>query len=448
MEEAVISKDQISNAFRQRKEAAMDEILDGRGHFVEEAPGKGQSPESMHVPQGDRQLPLVGKDGVGRRAPDLHKSVDDIAAASVGKCRSSDGVKEINRGQQLRTDAEDDVCPLEVERSRLNMLINGPRLKKMVFNGVYGEEDRSRKRNGDGKMQGNGGAAPTGCYKCGRPGHWSRDCPISPSNPEGGSKPNPESNTTSNPKPNSSRGPYKPGGPNSTEGAPEKPKRLSSTRPKLTAELLLSNDGLGYVLRHFPGAFKYHGRGHEISDLNNLISLYAQWHKHLIPYYSFGQFLQKVEKLGGTRRVKMCLRELRDRVANGGDPTKLHEAPVENIDPHHEADAEENMDGDLSVPNEDNLLVENLEGDNIQEEMLDEIYMKASEEPSIAISAEAAPQPSPVPEVPSQTLDKGQDASKFSSVTAEQKARMEANRLKALERMKARASQEASVPSA
>lgn len=28
----------------------------------------------------------------------------------------------------------------------------------------------------------------------------------------------------------------------------------------------------------------------------------------------------------------MCIRDLRERVANGGDPTKLHEAPVEHDD--------------------------------------------------------------------------------------------------------------------
>ncbi|KAK4415846.1 60S ribosome subunit biogenesis protein NIP7 [Sesamum alatum] len=85
--------------------------------------------------------------------------------------------------------------------------------------------------------------SPTGWYKCGRPGHWSCDCPSA-------LKPNPSSSTDNNPPlpPNSefnsdtrSRPPL----------APQKPKQNAQrkTRPKLTPDLLLSNAGIGYILR-------------------------------------------------------------------------------------------------------------------------------------------------------------------------------------------------------
>lgn len=45
----------------------------------------------------------------------------------------------------------------------------------------------------------------------------------------------------------------------------------------------------------------------QASDLGNLIGLYTQWHSHLLPYYSFDQFAQKVEQVGASRRVRVCL---------------------------------------------------------------------------------------------------------------------------------------------
>ncbi|KAK1262379.1 hypothetical protein QJS04_geneDACA019574 [Acorus gramineus] len=246
-------------------------------------------------------------------------------------------------------------------------------------------------------------AAPTGCFKCGRPGHWSRDCPstgpAAAGNPSNSINPNPSSGFTRSSS-QATEAEHK----GSALKASQKAKKpsLPRTRPKLTPEILLSDDGLGYVLRHFPRAFKYHGRGHEVSDLGNLIGLYQQWHSQLLPYYSFDQFVQKVEQVGTTKHVKMCIRELRERVARGGDPTKLHEPPVEHVEPDWQEPCQPSQT--TAIP-------------------------------------DVHPEQMPVEEQTMQvtSISGSGDAPKVQKITDEQRARMEANRLKALERAAARA---------
>nr|GEV08901.1 TIMELESS-interacting protein [Tanacetum cinerariifolium] len=272
-------------------------------------------------------------------------------------------------------------------------------------------------------MESNAGAAPTGCYKCGRPGHWSRDCPSNP-NPN----PNSSNNDQFSNKPAATSHPFKPsGGP---QKQIEKPKKVPKTRPKLTAELLLSDDGLGFVLKHFPKALKCRGRGHETSDLGNLLSLYAEWHSQLIPYYSFNHFIHKLEQVGGSKRVKLCMWDLREKVANGGDPAKLLETPKAHEDPNNEQDAidleEPNAHSEDTLPNHDT--------DDFQHDLFDEIYRSTIEEPSRSLNNEGTIADTTVPkEPPPQTTD-----ANGIEMSEEVKARIEANRLKALEKAAAR----------
>lgn len=312
-------------------------------------------------------------------------------------------------------------------------------------------------------------SAPTGCFKCGRPGHWSRDCPSAP--PSSSTNPNPTAGasyppSSSRPAPYQPRQPPKPAaaaaeGEDAPQEGGKKKKKERVTRPKLTPDLLLSDDGLGYVLRYFPKAFKPRARpGHEVEDLGNLIKLYADWHSRLIPYYSFEQFVRKVEKVGASNRVRRCISELKERVARGGDPTKLHEPAVEEVMPEGELDGATQEDPILGTepPSTDSHvmelvqedidppLVESNDVDPMQEDLLNEIYQNTADEPGIRPGEGGAGEPL----APRET-EKHQDGgtsggSKPSKIelTDEQKARMEANRLKALERAaaaRARASQ-------
>ncbi|CAB4289498.1 unnamed protein product [Prunus armeniaca] len=68
----------------------------------------------------------------------------------------------------------------------------------------------------------------------------------------------------------------------------------------------------------------------EVRDLENLIGLYTEWHSRLLPYYSFDQFVHEMR----SNRLPPLDKKLRERVASGGDPTKLHEPAVEQGSPN------------------------------------------------------------------------------------------------------------------
>ncbi|CAL4904788.1 unnamed protein product [Urochloa decumbens] len=315
-------------------------------------------------------------------------------------------------------------------------------------------------------------APPTGCFKCGRPGHWSRDCPSAPSSTDPAS--NPSRFASSSSYPNSTK-PRPPASSVPEGDAPQdknKKKKERATRPKLTPDLLLSDDGIGFVLRYFPKAFKPRARpGHEVEELGNLIKLYTDWHSRLIPYYSFEQFVRKVEKVGAGNRVRRCISELRDRVARGGDPTVLHEAPVEDVTPAPEPDGTAPEDTFLGTegnhvtdPAHEDLIdahppMESNDVDLMQEDLLNEIYEKAADEPQIP-AGEGSNKEAPESLVPKEASSHEDAASKAQKqqdeagstkrakieLTEEQRARMEANRLKALERAAARARASQSQP--
>ncbi|XP_056842193.1 uncharacterized protein LOC108863311 isoform X2 [Raphanus sativus] len=266
-------------------------------------------------------------------------------------------------------------------------------------------------------------SAPTGCFKCGRPGHWSRDCPSSA--PVAGGNPAPSSSQTPN---NDSQRSFPKSGNSAAAaagGPVPKATKARVQRPKLTPEMLLSEDGLGYVLRHFPRSFKYRGRGKEVSDLGNLIRMYSEWHSHLLPYYSFDQFVHKVQQVAATKRVKICINELRERVASGVDPNKLYEKQEDNA---LLSDDQGDVDVDMDQPRSDEENIPpkkrvdadvdaDTNADAFQDSMLDEIFDNATDS-------------RPAQKLPSveKEMDQGNE------LTEEQRARMEANRLKAMER--------------
>ncbi|KAG6508798.1 hypothetical protein ZIOFF_034180 [Zingiber officinale] len=114
----------------------------------------------------------------------------------------------------------------------------------------------------------------------------------------------------------------------------------------------------------------------------------AQWHSQLIPYYSFDQFVRKVEQVGATGRVRRCISELKDKVANGGDPSKLYESLLKKLLQKLNKTANIVLsfttidDPTAGEPVADAVdpLFDSIETDHIQEEeIFNEIYHKATE---------------------------------------------------------------------
>eukprot|EP00850_Spirogloea_muscicola_P015108 SM000113S24064 [mRNA] locus=s113:253421:255855:- [translate_table: standard] len=119
------------------------------------------------------------------------------------------------------------------------------------------------------------------------------------------------------------------------------PAKAPRKRPKLTADLLLSERGLGYVLEHFPKRVLIKGKGHEAGDLHRLLHQYLQWQLHVFPSLSFPEFTEKLERLGATRRLRACLRELQEKVAQASCPGNGDQHAAMAPEPDSEACGEE-----------------------------------------------------------------------------------------------------------
>ncbi|CAM6024519.1 unnamed protein product [Sphagnum balticum] len=273
---------------------------------------------------------------------------------------------------------------------------------------------------------------PTGCYKCGGKGHWARDCTAVPVAALSSQAPGSSSADLleASLKPQDGRGETHQRGSSTAAGSSGGKAAVPRQRhkvPKLTPDLLLSREGLGYVLEKLPQQVTIKGRGHEVEDLKSLLEAYMRWHARLLPYYSYSQFVAKVEKLGANKRVRMCMKELRDQVSRGEELQVVDDANDQGGSMDFNEDAAEESAYRQEKPQD--LHVESTKRKLIVGEGIEDSQQEIQEQQCVHVESTKL------------RLTVGEEGTKESEqeIQQQQRARMEANKLKALERARARA---------
>ncbi|CAK9235445.1 unnamed protein product [Sphagnum troendelagicum] len=273
---------------------------------------------------------------------------------------------------------------------------------------------------------------PTGCYKCRGKGHWARDCTAVPAAALSSQAPGSSSADLleATLKPQDGRGETDRRGSSTAAGSSGGKAAVPRQRhkvPKLTPDLLLSHEGLGYVLEKLPQQVTIKGRGHEVEDLKSLLEAYRRWHARLLPYYSYSQFVAKVEKLGANKRVRMCMKELRDQVSRGEELQVVDGANDQGGSMDFNEDAAE--EGAYRQEKPQDLHVESTKRKLIVGEGIEDSQQEIQEQQFVHVESTKL------------RLTVGEEGTKESEqeIQQQQRARMEANKLKALERARARA---------
>lgn len=78
--------------------------------------------------------------------------------------------------------------------------------------------------------------------------------------------------------------------------------------PKLDENLLTSSKGIPKLHKITKSRLKFRGKGHEFSDMTNLLSMYQLWLDEMYPRAKFRDALAMVEKLGHTKRLQVMRR--------------------------------------------------------------------------------------------------------------------------------------------
>lgn len=89
-------------------------------------------------------------------------------------------------------------------------------------------------------------------------------------------------------------------------------KRQIKKRKGFTEDHLCSPEGMQTIYDTFPKLCKFRGRGHESSDLKNMMYQYKLWAFRLHPGVAFPDILADCERFGNKKQTKECLQNLRE----------------------------------------------------------------------------------------------------------------------------------------
>uniref|UniRef100_A0A182Y0G0 TIMELESS-interacting protein n=1 Tax=Anopheles stephensi TaxID=30069 RepID=A0A182Y0G0_ANOST len=224
-------------------------------------------------------------------------------------------------------------------------------------------------------------------------------------------------------------------GPSKPVPVEAKKKTVRNPRNMLNEAKLCGPRGIIALKDHFKD-FKFHGKGHEASDLNRMMRHYEHWAHRLYPKFHFDDCMAKIEKLGHKKQVQMYMNKYRsgllqqelDEAAairseeDEPDDNRQMNQPLDPLDSMLEEQIARSR-GRTSIANTSGI--GNLSTDTAFDAIRQDGVNPLTEERNVHANALKDTQQVMMPKPPP-------------IINEELKAKIEANRLKALELRKAR----------
>ena len=119
-------------------------------------------------------------------------------------------------------------------------------------------------------------------------------------------------------------------------------------RPPYDVECLLKENGLAFINTHFP-KIKFKGKGHEKSDLKQLITNYREWAFQMYPSMNFKDIVQKTQSFSSKAVIKGHLQKMRDQRDGVGMDLEIEE------EEDHDLEMKDNADSNVNQPQQERL---------------------------------------------------------------------------------------------